>query len=445
MTEGASDPSAVPLVAAHDTAGSTRRLAARMGWSLGDQALNSLTNFALGLIVARSLAPADFGAFSIAFATFLVAQNAARAVATQPLLIRFSGVPLTEWRRGTGLATGAVLVVGIALGIGCLVAARVASGPLSEAMLALAVTLPGLLVRDTWRFAFFAGGRGRTAFLNDLFLALALAAALGVLLLAGRTSVFLATLAWGGAAGIAAVVGGFQAGLWPRPRAAAAWWHEERDIGARYAGEVTADAIASQVSLYAIAAIAGLSAVAALRAADIVLGPLNVLLQGLYLVTIAEGVRILQVSPRRLRDACMLLSVGLAVSTIAWGLAALAVPDALGTRLLGANWGPGRSVLLPATLSLVGLSTLIGAWVGLRALAAAGRSLRARVLSSTIMLACGIGGSIAGGTVGAAWGLFVGMWIGVLVWWWHFAVALREYRTPSVALSATGTPPIGDS
>ena len=40
----------------------------RFGWGLADQAVSSLTNFAVSLYVARSLGAVQFGAFSLAYA-----------------------------------------------------------------------------------------------------------------------------------------------------------------------------------------------------------------------------------------------------------------------------------------------------------------------------------------------------------------------------------------
>jgi hypothetical protein len=406
-------------------------VAARMGWGLVDQALASVTNFALGVIVARSVGASGFGAFSIAFVTYLVALNLSRAVATQPLLIRYAAVGESEWRRGTSLATGAVIVVGAVIGACCVVAAVLARGQIGESLFAIGLTLPGLLLRDTWRFAFIAAGRGGLAVVNDLLLLVTLAAALGAFLLSGSSSVLLPTLAWGGAATIAAVVGSYQAGIRPRPHDVATWWRRQRDIAGRYAGEVAADAVAGQTSVYAIAAIAGLSTVGALQSASLLLGPLNILLQGLTVVAITEGVRLLMVSPRRLRNACLLLSIGLATATLAWGSAMLALPDSVGRTMLGTNWSTGRAVLPQAVLAVTGLSITIGAGVGLRALVSISRSLRARLLSSIALLACGVGGAMGGATAGAAWGVAIGNWIGVVIWWWHFTAALRERPKPS--------------
>jgi hypothetical protein len=43
--------------------------AVRLGWGIADQAVSSITNFALGIVVARSLGAADFGASSLAWVT----------------------------------------------------------------------------------------------------------------------------------------------------------------------------------------------------------------------------------------------------------------------------------------------------------------------------------------------------------------------------------------
>jgi hypothetical protein len=73
--------------------------------------------------------------------------------------------------------------------------------------LALGLTMPGLLLQDGWRSAFFAAGQGLQAFRNDLVWACALLPALALLVAAGETSVFWLTFAWGGAATVAAIVG----------------------------------------------------------------------------------------------------------------------------------------------------------------------------------------------------------------------------------------------
>ena len=94
------------------TARRARPVAGRAGWGLTDQAFSSLTNFALGIVIARTVPIAEFGAFSLAFAAYLIAVNMIRAFPMQPLAIRYSTLPVDAWRRGTAAALGTVLLVG---------------------------------------------------------------------------------------------------------------------------------------------------------------------------------------------------------------------------------------------------------------------------------------------------------------------------------------------
>ena len=118
---------------------SFRRIAKRAGWGVADQALSSLTNFAVGVFVARELGPAEFGAFSLAFATYLFALNASRGLATDPLSVRFSDVPAASWREAASAATGTAVLVGVVLGAGCVLVGLALDNVVGRAFLALEI------------------------------------------------------------------------------------------------------------------------------------------------------------------------------------------------------------------------------------------------------------------------------------------------------------------
>src|SRR5689334_379159 len=94
----------------------------RVSWGLADQAVSSLTNFAVSIYVARTLGAAQFGAFSLAYVTYGFALNASRGLATDPLMVRFSGVDLSAWRRAVADCTGTAVVAGLVVG-SCILAA----------------------------------------------------------------------------------------------------------------------------------------------------------------------------------------------------------------------------------------------------------------------------------------------------------------------------------
>ena len=56
--------------------------------------MSSITNFAVNIYIARTLGAVQYGAFSLAYVTYAFALNASRGLATDPLLVRFSGTDL---------------------------------------------------------------------------------------------------------------------------------------------------------------------------------------------------------------------------------------------------------------------------------------------------------------------------------------------------------------
>jgi hypothetical protein len=149
---------------------------------------------------------------------------------------------------------------------------------------------------------------------------------------------------------------------------------------------------------------------------------------GLSLVTVAEAARVLRRAPHRLGPFCLLLGGGQAVAALLWGGALLLVPDRAGELVLGGVWHSAAELIVPVTLGVAGAGLGTGAAAGLRALGAARRSLRAQLLASACYLGGGLGGAVAAGTVGSAWGVAAATACGSAVWWLHLRTALREHR-----------------
>ncbi|WP_425471937.1 hypothetical protein [Streptomyces piniterrae] len=403
-----------------------RALAGRLSWGLADQAASSISNFAVGIYVARSLGVTAFGVFSLAWLTYGVALNVARGLATDPLVVRFSGVPDASWRSATARSSGAALGVGTALGAVCLLVGLGLGGRVGSAFGCLGVVLPALLLQDAWRFAFFAAGTGRKAFANDLVWGVALVPAMVVAARVGTVAAFV--LAWGASAAVAAVYGCFQSGIRPRTTRAREWLREHRDLGYRYLVENVSLSGASQLRAYGLGAIVGVGAVGAVRGAELLLGPFLALLMGLSLVTVAEAARVLRRAPDRLGKFCLLLGGGQAVAALLWGAALLLVPDRFGELVLGGVWHSASALIVPATLGVAGAGLGTGAAAGLRALGAARRSLRSQLFGSACYVIGGLGGAAVAGTAGSAWGVAAATVSGSAVWWLHLRIALREHQ-----------------
>ncbi|MCX5144524.1 hypothetical protein [Streptomyces sp. NBC_00338] len=406
-------------------AGPARRaVVGRLSWGLADQAASSLSNFAVGIYVARSLGPAAFGVFSLAWVTYGVVLSVSRGLATDPLVVRFSGVPEAAWRVAVARSSGTALGVGAVLGTVCLVVGPVVGGSVGRAFAGLGVMLPGLLLQDAWRYSFFAAGDGRKAFVNDVVWGVALVPALVVAARMGSVTAFV--LAWGASAAVAAGYGCFQSGILPRLTGARAWLRDHRDLGYRYLVENVGVSGASQLRAYGLGVIVGVSAVGVIRGAELLLGPFLALLMGLSLVTVAESARVLRQAPHRLGPFCLSLGAGQAVAALLWGAALLLVPDRLGELVLGDVWSASSALIVPVTLGVAAAGLGTGAAAGLRALAAARRSLRCQLFASACYVTGGLGGALADGTVGSAWGVAAATVCGSAVWWLQLRSALRE-------------------
>lgn len=404
-----------------------RAMAGRLSWGLADQAVSSLTNFAVGIFVARSLGVTAFGVFSLAWVTYGVLVNVSRGLATDPLVVRFSGVATQRWRAAVARSSGTALAVGSASGALSVLVGLAVPGPLGSAFVALGVVLPALLTQDSWRYAFFASGHGRKAFTNDIVWAIALVPAMLFAARAGSVVAFL--LAWGLSSAVAACYGCVQTGMIPRIGGVRPWLRDHRDLGFRYLVENVSNSGGSQLRMYGLGAIAGLADVGTVRGAELLLGPFLAVLMGLSLATVAEAARVRRTAPHRLRLFCLLLGTGQAAAAMMWGLALLLlVPDHVGEYLLGSVWASASALIVPATLSVVAASFFTGAAAGLRALGAARRSLRSQLLASALYVTGGLLGAWAGGALGSAWGVAAANVLGALVWWIQLGRGLREHQ-----------------
>jgi O-antigen/teichoic acid export membrane protein len=315
--------------------------------------------------------------------------------------------------------------------MGVLAVAACVHGDTKEALTALGLTLPGLLLQDSWRYAFFVARRGGQAFLSDAVWATSQIPALLLLRMSGNRSVFWFVLAWGGAATVAAAVGMWQARVVPRLTGIEHWLSDHRDLGGRYAASEIISSGASQVRNTILGSMLGLAAIGYVQAAGTLMGPFMVIFYGIGLVTIPEAVRVLRRSPPRLPLFCVGVGCGLAVAALIWGmLLLLALPRGLGELMLGSIWRPTYVLVLPQTIAVTGMAFSAGASTGLGALGAAKRTVRAATIGSVGFLVCGVIGPLTGGALGTMIGAAISAWLGAIVFWWELRKAMRDNAIP---------------
>jgi len=416
------------------------RIVARAGWGMADQAASSLTNFAMGIVVARTYGAADLGVYGLVFTTYLVALNVARASTIEPLLIRFSNTDGATWRDATERMSGLSLIVGVGSGAICLAFGVVVGGTLGACFAALGVALPGLLVQDAWRFAFISNGRPRDAFLNDAAWGLLLLPVVVLLVRADQPGIASLVLAWGLTGTLAALLGIAQAGLRPRPGGARAWITAHGDLGRPLTAQAIISLGAGQFSAYGIAIVAGLAAAGTLRAAQLLMGPAVFVTQALQLVAVPEARRLLARSPAALVRALVVYAFAVSALLFACGLFFVLLPDQAGTALIRQNWEPAKGVMLAVAFSWVTEWVRVAGALGLRVLAQGNRLLVVGAIGSAASLAGAVGGAAIGGAFGGAVGTGLGTAVGAVATWWHFRSALAGLGTPAVAgMRASGS------
>jgi O-antigen/teichoic acid export membrane protein len=407
-----------------------RAVGARISWTILDQALSSVTNAALSFSVARSVSQRQFGAFAVAFTIYTVVIGISRALVSQPLTLKFAGALPGQFRAAAHQVTAAAALMGIMTAACTAVIGLLIAGQVGIAILALAITLPGLLVQDAWRLIFFAQGRPSLAALNDLVWTGVQVVTVGALLVFGWRDPAAFILAWGAAAALAGVFGMWQFRAWLSMAGSWAWFRTHRHMTGYLVAEFVGVTGAYQGALLLLGAVGGVSAVASLRAAQVLLGPLNILVAGVFAAVLPEIIR-RHLDARGRRLSAIAVSTTMTVIPLLWTGVLLAVPYNWGVALLGATWPGGRSVLLASGFAYAGVGAALGPNVLLLAFR---RTRDVFWLSMSLvppLFLFGLVGVGAASAPGAAIGFALAQWLVVPLWWRRFRVVSRE----QVALS----------
>jgi len=419
-----------------------RLILRRLSWGVADQAVSSLENFLLGAYVAHKLGDIGLGVLALILLAYAIVVNLSRALATDPLVVRFSVTDEQTWRGGVRAATGVAFIIGLLSGVVCAVLGvallRSGSHAAGVAFIALAPGLPGLTLQDSWRYAFFCVGRGRSAFAIDLNWTVLLLAALGVEWLTGMVSLAWAVATFGATAWIAGLYGIVQARTVPALRLAVGWLRRTADLGLRFVIENLTLSLGSQLRSVVLAATAGLVAVGGIRGAEMLVGPVVALLMGIAQVAVPETVRALHAGETQFRRICAALSLGLGAVSTLWTVVLLVVfPWGPGQLALGPVWPSAQALVLAVSVSATAGCFHVGPSAGLRALGRADLSWRCQASVAATYLVLATAGALVAGAQGTAWGTGIAALIGAVMWTATFRSAVRtRFAQPTVAAPA---------
>jgi O-antigen/teichoic acid export membrane protein len=354
----------------------------RAGWSGVDQGLFSITNVALSFAVAHEVSASSFGAFSIAYMVYILVINVARAIVSEPLIVRFAATSQSEIFDAAQDATGFALVFGIVVAVPCALAGFLLPGELGKGLIGLAIFLPGILLQDSYRFTFFAEGEPQRAALNDTFCAVVLFGGLGTLIAIGTQSVFIYLVTWGGGTTLAALFGMAQTRVLPRPGRWRLWFTENVHLATGFVTDYVLLIAASQIGSFAVGFVSGLNSLGGLRAANVLMGPVTTMIAAARVTVLPEAVRARAKSVQKFRSVILTISIGLGSLTAVIGGALCLLPDSAGHLILGQSWKLSHHLLPYVVLGTIAIGLNLGPLVGLRVLRAPRRLLSLSVASA---------------------------------------------------------------
>lgn len=396
--------------------------------ALVDQGLFSFSNFGLTVVVARGVTTREFGAFSLAMATYLLGTVVLRGLTSETLMVRFSAADPVLWRRAAASAAGAGLALSVTFAAVVALAGALVGGETGAGFIAVALMFPGLAMQDYMRFAALALGRPLFALWNDLTQVILQFGIIGWLIASDRQSVWVLILAWGASAYVAAGLGSGLLHLLPRPIQTLAWFGSQGDLAWRYGMDDLSNQGSTQATSYVVALAAGLQDAGAVRGAQTAFGPSSVITMGVQSAAVPELVRSLRYAPHRFHTE--VIGVGLALSMVSalWGCAALLLPANVGEMLFGDTWGTAHPLLVYLTIAKVADGFRVGPTIGLRSMGAARRTLQARWLTTTFGLTFRLVGASVYGAVGFMAADAITRPLEAFVWWHHYQRARREHQ-----------------
>lgn len=402
------------------------RTAVRVSWTVVDQGLSAGSNFLLAVLVARAMDAEAFGAFSVAFLVYSISVAVNRALIGQPLQITFAAEGPRQFRSAVRRALGATILLGLIIGALAAASGWLIAGPAGQALVALGVVLPGLMVQDICRMAFFAGARpARATAIDALWTAVMLA---GLLLApTSDAGVWLPIIIWGGSGLLSALYGLLLLDTVPRLHGSVKWAFAQRRLTGYLLAEYALSQGLAQWGILMVGVWGTAAGVGALRAAQVLLGPMNILGAAAFMFAVPEVARRVGMSRAAKARFALAVSVALGGVAVVYSTVLLLLPNGVGQQLLGDTWTGARSVLVPTCLLTVAAAAAAGPVVTLYGMGRARATLAVNLMRAPMLVVGLVVAIPIWDAAGAAWVLTLVEVVLLPVW---FLRLRRELARP---------------
>ena len=374
------------------------------------QAVSSLSNVVVTVLVARQVTAQSFGSFSVLVSTFVLTCGLGRAFIGEPLLALHASMNRVRSRGviGAALTLGSLLGAAVAA-----IAVAMTSGDVRVMLCLLAIALPLLVVEDVARYMFFAAGKPLTACALDLvWLALA---TVGVIAIGHGGGVVSFAEVWLVSGCLAGVLGWLAASpQLPRDTVEAVRWL--LPLGGRYGVEFLTSGALVALPVFVLALWASPADAGGFRAAQTLLGPANVAYAAMatYFVPLANRGGL---ATSKIVDGSRRIAMFVSGAVLGRAMLLVLLPVQWLAILVGDSAPAAHRCLPTLGLASVLLAVGGGAVVGHRALKAAGASLRVRLLLVPVGVALPIAGVFVAGLVGVLVGVVAFAALSAVAWW----------------------------
>lgn len=396
-----------------------QRWAGRVAFSILDQGAASIAHFVLNVLLVRWLPPSDYGVFAVTFSIYLFVSGIHSALILEPMITlaparyahRLAGYWSFLSRMHGGMSGALALLTVVAAGI-----LRLGHGALRDTLMCMAAALPALLSLAVARQSCYVQMRSRLAAIGSLVYLVLLLSSVYVLRRMDLMSAPAAFLAMAGAAAIPAL------GVWTlgKPPAASVTATPETTRAMEVVSDHwafgrwilvagVAHNVATVIYVPLAGAVLGLAEAGALRALQLLIAPLQLVLNALHQVALPwiSG-RITERDQGYLKTFTPRLLGGYLVVA-----AAFVAPLLLaGPWILLQLYGPNQSIASSFAFPLLSVIALLGAFLAffglvVRVMQKPQGILWGKVTACAVTLAIAIPIVRAWGLLGALTGLLV--------------------------------------
>jgi hypothetical protein len=186
---------------------------------------------------------------------------------------------------------------------------------------------------------------------------------------------------------------------------------------------------ATSLSWVTVALMADTGVLAAVRGAQVLFSPLSLVYLASLFGAVPEAARLLHRSHDLFQALVFGVSAVSAGAAVTLSVALLLLGDLIGPQALGPTWPVARLLILPVAAQTILTGLSMGPQVGLRALAAARRSLWSQLLQGGVILVGTAAGTAISGGQGAVIGIAAATALGSAWWWIGFFAENRKARS----------------